>query len=56
MAKDLTRNNKMQSNEIECIRAKLEKAESNGFTYDSKEEILHQLKKMHLTRQDLKRI
>lgn len=41
---DLIRQARNQQIEIDLIRAKLEKAENNGFTNDSKEQILAQSK------------
>ena len=44
LVNDLIRQARNQQIEIDLIRAKLEKAENNGFTNDSKEQILAQSK------------
>lgn len=41
---DLIRQARKQQTQVDWIRAKLDKAENNGFTSDSKEDILRQSK------------
>ncbi len=43
---DLIRQARKQQAQIDWIQAKLEKAENNGFTNDSKEKILNQSKSL----------
>lgn len=43
---DLIRQARKQQVQVDWIRAKLEKAENNGFTEDSKDEILAQSKSL----------
>lgn len=43
---DLIRQARKQQTQIDWIQAKLEKAENNGFTNDSKEKILNQSKSL----------
>ncbi len=44
LVNDLIRQARKQQARVDWIRAKIEKAESSGFTTDSKEEILNQSK------------
>ncbi len=46
LVNDLIRQAREQQVQIDWIRAKLEKAEANGFTNDSKEQILNQSKSL----------
>ena len=46
LVNDLIRQARKQQVQIDWIRAKLEKAENSGFTYDSKEQILAQSKSL----------
>ncbi|TGV00655.1 ribbon-helix-helix domain-containing protein [Flavivirga rizhaonensis] len=46
LVNDLIRQARKQQVQIDWIRSKLEKAESNGFTNDSKNEILAQSKSL----------
>ncbi len=46
LVNDLIRQARKQQAEIDWIRAKLEKAENNGFTNDSQEQILNQSKSL----------
>lgn len=47
LVNDLIRQARKQQVEIDWIRTKLEKAEKNGFTTDSKEQILSQAKSIN---------
>lgn len=46
LVNDLIRQARNQQREIDLIRMKLEKAEQNGFTTDSRDEILKQSKNL----------
>ena len=46
LVNDLIRQARKQQAQIDWIRAKLEKSEKSGFTYESKEEILKQSKSL----------
>lgn len=46
LVNDLIRQARNQQREIDLIRMKLEKAEQNGFTTDSRDEILKQSKSL----------
>jgi len=47
LVNDLIRQARKQQIQIDWIRAKLEKAENNGFTEDNKNEILEQSKSLY---------
>ena len=47
LVNDLIRQARKQQIQIDWVRAKLEKAENNGFTKDNKNEILEQSKSSH---------
>ncbi|MFC3417426.1 ribbon-helix-helix domain-containing protein [Algoriphagus hitonicola] len=46
LVNDLIRQARKQQAEIDWLRAKLEKAESSGFTNDTKDQILKEAKKL----------